>query len=168
MGIEIKIYVANLGKYNEGELVGEWFTLPADIEEIEEAIGINEEYEEMAIHDYEAPFKIHEYDNINDLNGIAEEIDSLESYQLDDLEIILESGRFGIEEALEKLHSGDYRIYRNCDNMGDVAEQWLDETGGLHGVPDHLRNYIDFQSYGEDMETNGDFHQVGNDYIEFY
>ena len=31
---EMRIYVANLGKYNEGELVGAWFTPPVDFEEV--------------------------------------------------------------------------------------------------------------------------------------
>ena len=31
---EMRIYIANLGKYNEGELVGAWFTPPVDFEEV--------------------------------------------------------------------------------------------------------------------------------------
>ena len=50
---EMRIYIANLGKYNEGELVGAWFTPPVDFEEVKERIGLNDEYEEYAIHDYE-------------------------------------------------------------------------------------------------------------------
>ena len=33
---EMRIYIANLGKYNEGELVGAWFTPPVDFEEVKE------------------------------------------------------------------------------------------------------------------------------------
>ena len=58
---EMRIYIANLGKYNEGELVGAWFTPPVDFEEVKERIGLNDEYEEYAIHDYELPFEIDEY-----------------------------------------------------------------------------------------------------------
>ena len=28
---EMRVYVANLGKYNEGELVGDWFEPPIDL-----------------------------------------------------------------------------------------------------------------------------------------
>lgn len=49
----MRIYIANLGKYNEGELVGDWFTPPVDYDEMAERIGLNDEYEEYAIHDYE-------------------------------------------------------------------------------------------------------------------
>ena len=57
----MRIYIANLGKYNEGELVGAWFTPPVDFEEVKERISLNDEYEEYAIHDYELPFEIDEY-----------------------------------------------------------------------------------------------------------
>ena len=33
---EMRVYIANLGKYNEGELVGAWFTPPVDFEEVKE------------------------------------------------------------------------------------------------------------------------------------
>lgn len=49
----MQVYVANLGKYNEGELVGAWFTPPIDYDEMAERIGLNDEYEEYAIHDGE-------------------------------------------------------------------------------------------------------------------
>ena len=39
----IKVYLANLGKYNEGELVGEWLELPCTEEEIEQKL---QEYKE--------------------------------------------------------------------------------------------------------------------------
>ena len=48
----MQVYIANLGKYNEGELVGAWFTPPVDYDEMAERIGLNDEY---AIHDYELP-----------------------------------------------------------------------------------------------------------------
>ena len=55
---EMRVYIANLGKYNEGELVGAWFEPPIDMDEVRERIGLNEQYEEYAIHDFELPFEI--------------------------------------------------------------------------------------------------------------
>ena len=77
--IMLKIYLTNLGKYNEGELLGEWVELPVDEEELQEVfkrIGISSEpdaegnyYEEYFITDYETDFdlQIGEYENINKL-----------------------------------------------------------------------------------------------------
>ena len=48
---DMAVYIANLGKYNEGYLVGAWFTFPIDEEDVTEKIGLNEQYEEYAIHD---------------------------------------------------------------------------------------------------------------------
>ena len=33
---EMRVYIANLGKYNEGELVGAWFEPPIDFDEVKE------------------------------------------------------------------------------------------------------------------------------------
>ena len=56
----MNIYLTNLGKYNEGELVGEWVQLPISDEELQEVfkrIGIDgKEYEEYFIADYECDF----------------------------------------------------------------------------------------------------------------
>ena len=48
---DMAVYIANLGKYNEGYLVGAWFIFPIDEEDVKEKIGLNEQYEEYAIHD---------------------------------------------------------------------------------------------------------------------
>ena len=57
-------FVTNLGKYNEGELVGEWVKFPTTEEEMKkvfERIGIGSTdefghvYEEWFITDYECP-----------------------------------------------------------------------------------------------------------------
>lgn len=77
---EMRIYIANLGKYNEGELVGAWFTPPVDFEEVKERIGLNDEYEEYAIHDYELPFEIDEYTPIEEINRLCEMVEDLSAF----------------------------------------------------------------------------------------
>ena len=62
---DMAVYIANLGKYNEGYLVGAWFTFPIDEEDVKEKIGLNEQYEEYAIHDTDNfPIAIGEYVSI--------------------------------------------------------------------------------------------------------
>ena len=67
---EMRVYIANLGKYNEGELVGAWFEPPIDFDEVKERIGLNDQYEEYAIHDFELPFEIGEYTPIEHADDI--------------------------------------------------------------------------------------------------
>ncbi|MED1947208.1 MULTISPECIES: antirestriction protein ArdA [Brevibacillus] len=38
--MDVKRYVANLAKYNEGKLVGEWLTLSKSREELEERLQV--------------------------------------------------------------------------------------------------------------------------------
>ena len=40
---DMQVYIANLGKYNEEELVGDWFSFPLDEEVVAEHIGLNAE-----------------------------------------------------------------------------------------------------------------------------
>ncbi len=34
--VEMKVYIVNLGKYNEGESVGAWFNLPINLDDVRE------------------------------------------------------------------------------------------------------------------------------------
>lgn len=157
----LKIYLTNLGKYNEGYLIGEWVTLPVDDDELEEVkkrIGINEHYKEMFITDYESDIdgvKVSEYSDIAELNEMVE---ILECYDDDDkgtlIALMSECG-YTINEAIEK--SSDVNIFYHCDNMEDVARVYCKENGFLKSVPNHLRNYFDFAAFGSYMSLKGHF-----------
>ena len=114
---EMRIYIANLGKYNEGELVGAWFTPPVDFEEVKERIGLNDEYEEYAIHDYELPFEIDEYTPIEEVNRLCEMVEDLPEYIQEELSE-LQSYFGSIEELCE--HEDDIICHSGCDDMADV------------------------------------------------
>lgn len=70
------IYLTNLGKYNEGNLVGQWLNVPCSNDEFKQAllnIGVDGvQYEEYFITDYEYIKGISEYSNIQEVNEIAE------------------------------------------------------------------------------------------------
>ena len=76
----LKIYVTNLKEYNNGKIIGEWVSLPCEgLEEVLNKIS-NNGNDELFISDYETDIsnlKISEYDDILQLNEIAEEIDNL-------------------------------------------------------------------------------------------
>ena len=88
----MKVQIGNLGKYNEGELVGGWLELPVHQDELDkflrEVVGLqltNEEvdealakdgvcYEEYMINDWECELdcvEYHEYANLEELNKLA-------------------------------------------------------------------------------------------------
>lgn len=85
--MEVKVYIANLGKYNEGVLQGSWFTLPVDFDFIAEKIGLNDEYEEYAIHDFESPFDIPEYISIDALNDMYNKLCEIEEHGVEESDI---------------------------------------------------------------------------------
>lgn len=168
----IKVFLTNLGKYNEGELLGEWLELPATKQEIDETmakIGINEEYEEYFITDYETDIKgveVGEYSNIDELNELAGQLDELEEDEQKVIQAMLLDG-YTFNEALEKASNGDYAIYYDCDDMVDVAYQIVEECGYLNNVPEAIARYFDYKAFGRDLEIEGNFVALDNSiYIE--
>ena len=156
----LRIFLTNLGKYNEGELVGEWVKLPAtekDIEEVKNRIGINEQYEEYFITDYESDIdglKVGEYDSVDNLNEIAEQLDSLDEYEKEVIAAMLSEG-YDLEDALNR--KDDCIVWSDCNNMEDVAIAYCEECGILDSIPENLRNYFDYEAFGRDMSFEGQF-----------
>jgi hypothetical protein len=105
----MEIYLTNLGKYNEGYLVGEWVHLPIsydDLRGVLDRIGINKEYEEFFITDYECDYiKIHEFDSLSSLNMIAEKMENLSSTEKILFEYFLNYENLGVSEAIQELEN---------------------------------------------------------------
>lgn len=156
----LKVFVTNLGKYNEGQLIGEWLTLPANtiaIKRLKERIEIGRYYEEYFITDFETDIsglKVGEYDNLDELNEMAEALDDLDESDREIIEAIM-SGGYSLDQALEM--KDDVLVYYDCYDMTDVAMQYCDECGILDSVPENLRNYFDFEAYGRDMSFESTF-----------
>lgn len=157
----IKLYLANLGKYNEGILKGEWVELPLSETELEEAMvnigvahydnegnfvpyvietdenGYEYVYEEYAIHDYETDLNItiSEYSNLDNLNTIAENV---EKYELDYVNALLDDGAIGMKELIEGDLEEIMQNYTfvelepNMNEEQEVGYAYVDEVcGGL-------------------------------------
>ncbi|HAZ9080584.1 TPA: antirestriction protein ArdA, partial [Enterococcus faecium] len=135
---QIRVYIANLGKYNEGELVGAWFTPPVDFDEVKERIGLNDEYEEYAIHDYELPFEIDEYTPIEEINRLCGLAEELKGTPIGEVASEIQHAFFNsFEEMVE--HVDDIIYYPDCNDMSDVAYYLIVEAGDLGEVPEHLK-----------------------------
>jgi len=174
---DIRGFITNLGKYNEGDLVGEWIEFPIDEDELEEVferIGISDEpdedgniYEEYFFTDWELPdgMNLGEYESIDDVNEMAEQIDDFDDDMMRVFNVAMDEG-YDFDNAVSIVENRDYIIWHDCDDMGDVAEQYIDECGILEQIPESYRNYFDYEKYGRDMELEGEFVQDGNDYIQ--
>lgn len=155
--MEIKGYITNLGKYNEGELIGKWITFPIDDDDLEkvlEEIGINERYEEYFFTDYENNiFNFGEYANISEINDIVERFDVL--CEENDKEIVVALCDYyndidDVENSIDNIYT-----YYNVDDMEDVAREYVEETGYLQNIPDNIAQYFDYKSFGRDMSFDG-------------
>ena len=149
---EMRVYVVNLGKYNEGTSVGAWFEPPIDYDEMAERIGLNSRYEEYAIHVSELPFDIDEYTSIEEVNRLCEMVEELPEYIQDNLKE-LQSYFGGIEELCD--HQDDIIYYPDCEDMAGVA-RFMVEDGAIE-VPEHLLDYFDYEAYGRELYLEGNF-----------
>ena len=157
----IKLYLANLGKYNEGILKGEWVELPLSETELEEVMvnigvahydkegnfvpyvietdekGYEYVYEEYAIHDYETDLNISisEYSSLNDLNTVAEIV---EDFELDQVNALLDGGVIDMKDLLEGnineiiQNYGFIELEPTMNEEQEVGYAYVDEVcGGL-------------------------------------
>ncbi len=158
---DYSVYIANLGKYNEGELVGAWFTFPIDEGEVAEKVGLNEHYEEYAIHDYEFPVRISEYITIKELNEMYSMIEEMEDYIIEALDELISC--YGDLESVYEHH--DDIIFWEYDDMEDIAAEMVDM--GYYGtVPQRLQYYIDYSAIARDLKINGTWIRVSDGTLE--
>ena len=167
----ISIYLTNLGRYNEGCLIGEWVKLPIDkdkLQEVLDRIGINERYEEYFITDYEtllSNLHISEYASINDLNELAERIEGLADHDYDKLAAVLEcESSTSIAEILELIDDLDsFDLLTEVENDEALGEYYAEVGCIFHNVPDSIQRYFDFEAYGRDirLESNLCFTSYG-------
>jgi len=150
--LTMRIYVASYAGYNDGILDGRWHELPSATlwEDIKESCV--EGAEEFGIFDYEADFHISEYDNIDELNEIAEQLDTLTEEEEEIITVLMEDG-YSFEEAMDKK---DDCIYHCYDNMADIAYYYYIECG-LVSEDTPLVNYVDWDAVGRDMSFDGTF-----------
>lgn len=160
MSALIKVFITNLGKYNEGELIGEWVDLPIteiELDKVYERIGINGDYEETFITDYECMLSgvsINEWDSITDLNDIADKLNSLDEYDLQKLEAVIEAQGGDIDWWLDHHNRLDNVIYYPGYTLVEVATELIEE-GIIGNFPESLLNYIDYEAFARDLEFDG-------------
>ena len=173
-------FITNLGKYNEGSLVGEWVKFPTTAEELQkvfERIGIGSKddfgqpYEEWFITDYDCPDAaigkvLGEYESLSELNYLAGQI--MELRESDDFcQAVLDLGENtgSVQELInltENLDCFDY--LPGVQNDYDLGYYWIEESGCYDTSNlGALANYIDYESFGRDIryEEGGVFGDSG-------
>ena len=127
-------FITNLGKYNEGELVGEWVKFPTTAEELKEVfkrIGIGQKddfgqpYEEWFITDYDCYVdglysKLGEYENLDELNYLASKLDEMSESEYAQFQAGMEMGDHcgSLQEIINLTENLDcYEVYPDIHDL---------------------------------------------------
>ena len=144
-----KLYIVNLGKYVEDRLTGEWFTVPVNMEEVKEKLGLNDEYGEYAIHDYELPFKVGEYEPVERINDLYRQLEDADEDILSDLKELI-SAIGSVEELVDNLE--DLIFYPGVSSVEELAGMMV-EKGLLGEVSGMLQSCIDYEKLVRILNT---------------
>ena len=175
-----KAFVTNLGKYNEGHLVGEWVEFPTTGDEMRRVlrrIGIGAEdefgnpYEEYFISDYDIDVggvsEVLGDENLEVLNYLAGRLEELQIWEEDVFSAAVEicddaNDVVGLINLTYNLDN--YCLMADVDTHYDLGRFWVEESGcydtdGM-GI---LANYIDYEGFGEYIASNetSEFTSVG-------
>lgn len=172
-------FITNLGKYNEGDLMGEWVkfpTTPEEMQKVFERIGIGQKddfgqpYEEWFITDYDCYVdglydKLGEYESLDELNYLASKLDEMSQGEYEQFQAAMEIGDHSgsLQEIINLTENLDcYDIYPDIHDHDDLGRYYIEELDAMQ-VPEHLRNYIDYEAYGRDiaLEEGGEFTDLG-------
>lgn len=180
--MKISGFITNLGKYNEGELVGEWIDFPISEEDLQAAlqrigIGSTDEfgspYEEYFFTDWELPEgmswqEFGEYPDIEKVNEVAEFFEN--TYVDENVISAVFDHASNLDDAMDILREGNYMIYRGATDAQSLGEIAVDEIdGGVGNLPKEvLEQYFDYEAYGRNLETGSNITYFDGGAIEFF
>jgi len=175
-------YITNLGKYNEGFLVGEWISFPIsddDLQEVLQRIGIGSTnefgvpYEEFFFTDWDLPDGLDwhifgETPDIDNVNAVAQAYQD-SSYSEEVISAVLNHYSYDIEDGLNKLSNGDFFFYDGVYDAKSLGEYVVNniDNGVENLSAETLQSYFDFEAYGRDIETEGNIEYLNSGAIEF-
>jgi len=162
----IRGFITNIGKYNEGDLIGEWHKFPTTPEALAgvfERIGIDcVNYEEWFITDYETVIDgidLNEYDDLDNVNYLAVKLEEMSKCDLEKLEAVLDyyDGDM-IAEIINLTEDNNldcFDVYSDVHSEEDLGTYMIEESGMYDTkAMGELAQYIDYESLGRDVYLN--------------
>lgn len=161
---ECRVYVGTYGKYNNGSIFGKWVEL-SDFDSQEDFYNFckglhkDEEDPEFMFQDFEAPeiFEglIHESGFREDLLELSE---LLEDEDIDMIAAYIQAT--GSKLDSDTIEQAKDSFYGRFDSDTDLAHEYVESIGLLHGMPETVERYFDYEAFGRDlafdfMEFNG-------------
>ena len=166
-------YITNLGKYNEGELVGETLKFPTTTEEVQgllKRIGVDGvRYEEFFITSFDGDVLglydyLSEYENLDELNHLACLLSELDQGDLEKFEAVIDSGEHtsSVADLINLAQNLDcYTFFPDIESDEDLGRYCMEDVD----IPDALRDYFDYEAYGRDIRIEADGHFAPGGYV---
>ena len=179
--VPFEAFITNLGKYNEGELVGEWVKFPTTADNLQavfKRIGIGsvdefgQPYEEWFITDYDVYVDnmyslLGEYENLNELNYLASRIEDMTDLEYESFLAILDEGSHAsyINDLINLTHNLDsFEVLPDVSNGYELGYYYINEIS-LYDTSNmgDLANFIDYERFGynEAKKEGGVFTDYG-------
>lgn len=153
----ISVYVENIHNH-----LGEWFDLPTNLSKVHEKLKLDDG--EVAITDYEAPFEISEYDNLQHLNETARIMDTAPDYIIENAQALINQGWFKDMYDLITTYEDKLTFIPGVSENYALGT-YLVEHGYYGDVSTKLSYYIDYAQLGEDYLINNNGILVKGGYI---
>ena len=166
-------YITNLGKYNEGELVGETLEFPTSPQEVQallKHIGVDGiRYEEFFITSFDGDVLglydyLGEYENLDELNHLACLLSELDQGELEKFEAVLHTGAHtsSVADIINLTQNLDcFEFYPDIENEEDLGRYWAEDLP----IPEELKDYFDYEAYGRDISINEGGHMAPGGYV---
>ena len=166
-------YITNLGKYNEGELVGETLEFPTSPQEVQallKHIGVDGiRYEEFFITSFDGDVLglydyLGEYENLDELNHLACLLSELDQGELEKFEAVLHTGAHtsSVADIINLTQNLDcFEFYPDIENEEELGRYWAEDLP----IPEELKDYFDYEAYGRDISINEGGHMAPGGYV---
>ena len=128
-----------------------------------------ENYRELILENIEYDILIQnermDRDRLDELNYLVSNLDDMIQDEYERFQAAMEIGDHtgSIQELINLTENLDcYDIYPDIHDHDDLGRYYIEELDAMR-VPEHLRNYIDYEAYGRDiaLEESGQFTDLG-------
>ena len=163
--MEFTVNIANLGKYNAGQLDETLLSFPTTTEQVQAAlreIGVDGlRYQEIIILECRTSIrgladKIGDFDHIDELNYLASRLAELTPEQLKKFSAAAEHDEYGgsLQDLINLTHNLDcYDLLPDVKTDEDYGRHLVD-TRRKFFLPRQARLYFDYESYGQCTAIN--------------
>ena len=122
--------------------------------------------------------KLGEYESLDELNYLASKLEELGDAEYEHFQAAMQISDYtgSIKDLINLTDNLDkYDVLSGVEDYSDLGRYYIEELGAME-VPEHLRNYIDYEAYGRDIALDevSDFTDYGYVYdnqdrfVEYY